>query len=123
MGSSPFLLKVAEVLEQTASVLDGQESAKLATAKTARDATIAQLRSGYLETTGEELSDDVLQKLSSVDETALSVVQSMVTKSAEAKVARLGGSGEKTASGREEPRNARERAKQASDNFVNWIVS
>jgi hypothetical protein len=114
------MLKLATVLEETALVLEKQETAQLSAEKTAHETVVNQLKASYLESTGEELPEDVLQKLASADEPTLSAMRTVVAKTAEAGVARLGSSGEKTA-GRAEPRNAREAAQQAYDNFGQYL--
>lgn len=118
--SADFLRKVADVLDRTAVVLDAQDAEKQAAVKTARDRSIKELASKFREATGDDLPEDVLQKLAASDEDVLSTVSRLVEKSG-SPVETLGSSSEKT--GGSVPMTKAERAQAAYDNFGNFINS
>jgi hypothetical protein len=74
---SDFLIKVAEVIEEVANVVDVREAEKRA----AQEDMLRELSVKFVETTGEELPGDVLEKLAS-DKNVLSTVQRMIEKAA-----------------------------------------
>lgn len=114
-----FLLKVADVIDQTAAFIDGQESAKQLAVKTARDSAVKAFAVKFAEATGDDLPEDVLQKLAASDEDVLTTVSRLVEKTGA--VESLGSSSDKTGSA--VPQTKKERVAAAYDNFGNFINS
>lgn len=119
--SAEFLLKVADVLEESAKVLDAAEAEKTAAVKTARETAAKAVAAKYAEATGEELPEDVLSKLASSDDGVLSAVQKLVEKTGSSSVESMGRSSEQPATNR--PVSKKEAAQAAWDNFGNFITS
>lgn len=118
--AADFLLKVADVLDQAAAFVDGQDHEKQAAVKMARDHTIKDLAAQYTAATGDDLPDDVLEKLAASDEDILTTVSKLVAKSGA--VESLGTSSDKTGSDHQ-PQSKAERVRAAYDNFGNFINS
>lgn len=115
-----FLLKVADVFDKMASLVDTQDTEKQAQSRTVRDATVADFATRYRELTGEELPEPVAQKLAASDDDIISTVSQLMEKTT-GPVSSLGSSSEKTAS--TQPVTKRERAAAAWDNFGAFINS
>lgn len=115
-----FLLKIANVLEQTAAYVDAQEAEKQNAVKVARDRSIKELSAKFSQATGEDLPEDVVAKLASSDEDVLTTVSRLVEKTG-SPVESLGGSSEKT--GSHHPTSKKERAEAAWNNFGSFINS
>lgn len=114
-----FLLKVADVIDQTAAFIDGQESAKQLVVKEARDSAVKAFAVKFAEATGDDLPDDVLQKLAASDEDVLTTVSRLVEKTGA--VEALGSSSDKTGSA--VPQTKQERAAAAYERFGSFINS
>jgi len=120
--SAEFLLKVAAVIEETAKVIDGQESEKAAAVKTAHEAALKSVADKYTEATGEEIPSEVFDKLSSSGEDVLSTVKQLLEKTAGSSgVESLGRSSEKSA--QKQPTNRKEAADAAWERFGTYINS
>mgnify|MGYP001459824393 CR=1 FL=1 len=121
--SAEFLLKVAHVLEQTATVIDNHEAEKIAVVKSARDAAMKSVADKYTEATGEEIPAEVFDKLSSSGEDVLSTVKQLLEKTAGStgNVESLGRSSEKSA--QKQPTNKKEAADAAWERFGTYINS
>lgn len=121
--SAEFLLKVAHVLEQAATVIDNHEAEKIAVVKSARDAAMKGVADKYTEATGEEIPAEVFDKLSSSGEDVLSTVKQLLEKTAGStgNVESLGRSSEKSAS--KQPTNKKEAADAAWERFGTYINS
>lgn len=117
--SADFLLKVADVLEKTALFIDGQETEKQAAVKSVRDRAVKAFALKFAEATGDDLPEDVLQKLAASDEDVLSTVSKLVEKTGS--VESLGASSDKTGSA--QPMTKKERAEAAYSNFGNYLNS
>jgi len=113
------LIKVAEVLEAAASYLDALESEKQADLSSKREQLIAVIGEKYAEATGEDISDDVLRKLSGADTDLLSAFEKFAETSFE-KIAELG-----EPSDRRDlavPMNKNEAAEVAGERFLDFIL-
>jgi hypothetical protein len=119
--SAEFLLKVADVLEQAAKVLDANEAEKTAAVKQARESAARAVAAKFAEVTGEDLPGDVLTKLASSDGDVLATVQKLLDKKAEESVESMGHSSDKAAS--QVPVTRKDRAQAAWDNFGSYINS
>lgn len=119
--SADFLLKVAEVLEESAKVFDAHEAEKSAAVKNARESAAKAVAAKYTEATGEELPEDVLSKLASSDDDVLSAVQKLVEKTGSNTVESMGRSSEQSTS--KPVGNKKEAAQAAWDSFGNFINS
>jgi hypothetical protein len=118
--SAEFLLKVADVLEKSAALYDQQETEKTASVEKARQVAVKDLSEKYAAATGEELPDDVLNKLAGSDEGVLNTVQRLMEKKASEGPERLGGSGEVPTN--KAPQSRAEKKQAAFDNFGRYIV-
>jgi len=114
-----FLLKVATVLDQTAAFIDGQEAEKQAAVKTARDNAVQAFAAKFAEATGDDLPEDVRQKLAASDEDVLTTVSRLVEKTGT--VETLGSSSDKTGSAA--PMTKKERLAAANERFESFINS
>lgn len=74
-----LLYRVADVLEKTASYIDGIESEKTAAETAQRTAALQDISAKYTQATGETLDSSELSKLAS-DTSALSTVQKLLSK-------------------------------------------
>jgi len=119
--SAEFLLKVAEVLEAAAATLDAHEAEKTAALKKEREGAAHNVAAKFAEATGEDLPEDLLNKLASSDDGVLAAVQCLLDKKVENAVESMGHSSDKSAS--QVPRTKQERAQAAWDNFGNYIVN
>lgn len=117
-----FLLKVADVLEEAAKVVDSQEAEKTAAVKKARESALKIVAEKYAEATGEELPEEILNKLASSDDDIVSTVQKMVEKTASNNsVESLGRSSEQPST--RQPSNKKEAAEAAWERFGSYINS
>jgi hypothetical protein len=123
MSADPtFLLKVANVLEEAAKVIDSHEAEKNAAVKIAREAALKNISDRYTEATGEEIPPEVFDKISSSGEDVLSTVKHLLEKTAGSTgVESLGRSGEKSA--QKQPTTKKEAAAAAYDRFGEFIIS
>lgn len=120
--SAEFLKKVANVLDEAAKVLDSHEAEKTAAVKAARDAAMKAVADKYAEATGEEIPQEVFEKLSSSGEDVLSTVKQLLEKTAGSTgVESLGRSSEKSAGSK--PTTKKEAADAAWDKFGTFINS
>ena len=122
--SPDFLLKVANVLDEAAKIIDQHTSEKTAAVKRARDDVMKSVADKYTEATGEEIPAEVFDKLSSSGEDVLSSVKQLLEKTAGSNssgVESLGRSGEKSANA--QPTNRKEAAAAAYERFGNFINS
>ncbi len=117
---SDFMLKVADVIDKAAALLDVQESEKQTVVKTARDRTVKALAEKFAAATGDELPTEMLEKLAASDEDVLTTVSRLVEKTG-GPVESLGGSSEKTAGA--QPQTKAERTQAAYDRFGSFINS
>lgn len=121
-ADSEFLLKVANVLDEAAKVIDNAEAEKTAAVKTAREAALKNISDRYTEATGEEIPQEVFDKISSSGEDVLSTVKHLLEKTAGSTgVESLGRSGEKSAA--KQPSTKKEAADAAYERFGNFIIS
>jgi len=115
------LLKIADVLEKAAAVLDGNEAEKTAADKSTREATAKSLTEKYAAATGEELPQEIAVKLAAGDQEVLKTVQTIVEKTAGV-VESLGRSSERS-DNTARPVTKPERAKAAWDRFGTFVNS
>jgi hypothetical protein len=121
------LEKLATVLEKTADYLDAQEHEKTAAAQNERRQVVDSFAEKYASATGEELSDDVLNKLTNSDLDLVDTFQKLA--------ARIDGGnapddmgepgdlpdGDPIYSNKKEAAAAQQQA--AGDKFLSWIMS
>ena len=118
--SAEFLLKVADVLEQSAVVYDQQEAEKTASVEKARQATVKDLSEKYAAATGDELPDDVLGKLASADEGVIETARKLMEKRASDSPEKLGGSSD--ALSVKEPQGREAKKQAAFDRFGKFLT-
>lgn len=114
-----FLLKVAAVIDQAALLIDGHEAEKQAAVKLARENAVEAFAVKFAEATGDDLPEDVRQKLAASDENVLTTVSRLVEKTGS--VESLGSSSDKTGSAA--PQTKKERLAAANDRFESFINS
>lgn len=113
-------LKLANAFDAMASYVEGIEASKTAAAHAERTAAVDKLASQYSNATGEELPDDIRNKLANSDKDIVALLQTVTEKQA-ARVEELGGPSARD--DKSQPTSVKEAADQASDNFLNWITS
>lgn len=115
MSDSKILVKVADILEKTASYLEETESRKITEEKTARTKAATELADKLSEVTGEELETSVIDKLAQLDPEISKYLGKIAGESTP--VESMGGpretSNEKTASSG---------GPSAESRFVDWIT-
>lgn len=119
--SAEKLLKTAAVLEKAANYIDAVEEEKRQLETEHRRKLANVLRENYKTATGEDLSDEALDKLASSD---LDVLDSFNKMSESAKASRsydLGSAGGYNA--KRKPEGIKEASDQASERFLDWIVN
>ena len=114
------LIKVANVLEAAADHFDAVENEKVSAIHNEREKQIDILASKYAEATGEEMPQNIRQKLAASDKDVVSLLNSMVEKQA-GNVESLGSPSDKNDD--RVPVSVKEASDQAEDRFLNWIVS
>lgn len=119
MANTQFLTKVAEVLELLASHIDSLENEKAASVAAEKSSIITALADKYAAATGETLPDEVKNKLAAVDGDVVTLVNSLIEKSA-GTVDSLGGPSE--VQDETMPLTKKEAAVKAEDQFLNWIL-
>lgn len=75
-----FYDRLANVLEKTADYLDSQAAEKTAAAEDARRKLVGEFSERYTAATGEELSEQVVEKLAASDENLLTLVQKLAAR-------------------------------------------
>jgi hypothetical protein len=113
-----MLDKVANVLEKAALYLDAVESEKLAAVKAEREKLLNVMCSKYAEATGEEVSNELKEKLASTDADIISVIEKLAeTNSTDD----LGGPSERRSAST--PMTIKEASASADDQFLSWVLS
>lgn len=114
------LLKIADVLEKTAALLEAEEASKASSDQKARAAQVQSLSARYASATGEELPADLVEKLAKGDDAVLQAVTQVVSKTAES-VESLGRSSSLPDSSH--PQTKADRAKAAWDRMGQFLNS
>lgn len=114
------LLKVADVLEKAAALIDAHEAEKQAAVKRTRAETIKVVSEKWAAATGDELPQNIREKLAAGDDSVLAVVQEMTEKTA-GTVESLGRSSERPAESK--PVTKEERKQAAYSSFGRFITS
>lgn len=114
------LQKVASVIEAAADHFDAIEDEKVSSVRAERQVQIDKLATTYAEATGEELPENIRQKLASSDSDVVELLKSMAEKHA-GRVEPMGGPSDRDEE--REPTSVKEAAEHAGDRFLNWIVS
>lgn len=114
------LNKIAAVLDAMADYVEQQEREKRSAVQKARNKRIDKIAAAHVATHGEELPDDVRNKLAKADSDTLDYVEDLLTKQAGV-VTPLGAgdSGDSDAPAK----TVKEAADSADERFVSWIVS
>lgn len=115
-----FLQKVATVLEAAAAHIDAAEAAKIAAVEAEKQTIINTLASKYAEATGEEMPDNVRNKLANADGDVVDLVKSMIEKQA-SNVDSLGAPSTKKDGN--VVLTKKEAAVAAEERFGNWLIS
>lgn len=114
------LEKVANVLDALANYIDSIEREKLAGVTAEREKLITTIGEKYAAITGEDISDDMLQKLASSDVTLLQ----MLEKISETKKEDISlGSPSDQHDRNSISETKKEAVEAADDQFMNWILS
>lgn len=72
--------RLADVLEKTANYLDNQEAEKTAAAQDARRQLVNEFSERYTAATGEDLSEQIVEKLAASDENLLALFQKLAAR-------------------------------------------
>lgn len=113
-----MLDKVAKVLEKAALYMDAIETEKLAAVKAEREKLLNVMCSKYAEATGEEVSNELKEKLASTDADIISVIEKLAETNFSDD---LGGPSERKSTG--VPMNIKEASVAADDQFLSWVLS
>jgi hypothetical protein len=114
------LVKVAKVLDAMAEYIEETERKHASAQSAARKSRLDKIATTHLQAHGEELSDEVRQKLSSTDEATLDVVENLLSKQAGV-IAPLGAGAEPDND--TQPHNIKEAVDAASQRFIDWCNS
>jgi hypothetical protein len=121
--------RLAIVLEKTADYLDAQDAEKTAAAQTERRQLVTDFSEKYATATGEELPEEVIEKLASSDVNLLSAFQKFAAHVDNSNTDELDDLGEPGDIPDGEPvymtkkAELEARTKAASDGFLNFIMS
>lgn len=114
------LNKIAAVFDAMADYFEQEEREKRSAFESARKKRIDKIAAAHVESHGEELPDEVRQKLAKTDGDTLDYVEELLAKQAGV-VAPLGAGASDNS---EEPaKNIKEAADAADERFVSWIMS
>lgn len=109
---------VADVLEKMANYVEAQESDKQAAVQAERDRLITAIREKVSETTGLDISDEVVGKLAAADPTVLETIEKLAASSDNETL------GEPSSrNGKNTPLTIDEQVKVAEDNLINFSIS
>lgn len=114
------LEKVASVLEAAAAYLDAVEGEKQAAVQAERERLITNIGEKYAEATGEEISDDILRKLTNADTDLLNAFGHFAETSYE-KTAELGEPSDLRDPSA--PLSRKDEAEAADERFINFLIS
>jgi len=113
------LRKVAAVLDAAASYVDCVEREKLAAIASERQGRVDKVASAHAAAHGEEIPDDIRQKLAATDPSVLSYVENVLAKNAGV-VDTLGAPA--SLADDDPPVNIKEAADAADKKFLSWIL-
>jgi anion-transporting ArsA/GET3 family ATPase len=114
------LEKVATVLDAAADHFDAIEAEKASSARAERMLQVDEVASKYAEATGEEMPEDVRQKLADTPKDVVAFLRAMTEKQAGA-VESLGGPSSRNDD--PAPKTIKEAAAAADQRFLNWVMS
>lgn len=114
------LRKVANVFDAMAGYVDAVEREKQASVDSARRVRVDKVASAHATAHGEEIPDDIRQKLASTDPAVLTYVEGVLAKQAGV-VDSLGFPASN--SDDDQPTSIKEAASAADQRFLNWLVS
>ena len=113
------LLKVADVLEKAAALIDASESEKTASETAKRSTEIDDMARKFRDATGEDLPGDVRAKIAS-DASTFAAVKAVIEKTGGA-VASLGQGGKVDGSTTPPPSSKEEATRAAYDRFGSYL--
>lgn len=115
------LRKVANVLDAAAAYVDAVEREKDAAVQSARMSRVDKVASAHASAHGEEIPEDIRQKLAGTDPAVLSYVEGVLAK--QASVVDSLGSPSSIPGDDDQPTSVKEAADAAGQRFFNWLVS
>ncbi len=115
------LRKVANVFDAMASYVEAVESEKRASVESARKARVDKVATAHATAHGEEIPEDIRQKLAGTDPAVLAYVENVLAKQASG-VESLG-SPSSISDGDDQPTTTKEAATAADQRFYDWLVS
>lgn len=115
------LRKVAAVLDAAAQYVDCVEREKLAAVASERQGRVDKVASAHAAALGEEIPDEIRQKLAAADPALLNYVEGVLAKNAG--VVDALGAPASPADGDDQPTTTKEAADQADKRFLSWLVS
>ena len=113
------LRKIAAVLEAAANYVEVVEREKAASVENVRRANVDKVAAAHVSALGEEIPDDIRNKLAGVDGAVLSYVESVLSKTASA----VDTLGTPAAAEDDQPHTTKEAADAADKRFLDWLVS
>jgi len=114
------LRKVANVFDAVANYVDAVEREKEAAAASVRMARVDKVASAHATAHGEEIPDEIRQKLAGTDPSVLAYVEGVLAK--QAGVVDSLGSPANNADD-DQPTTVKQAADAADQQFLNWLVS
>lgn len=115
------LRKVAHVFDAMADYVDAVEREKMEKAASERKARVDKVASAHVSALGEEIPEDIRQKLAGADPSVLSYVEGVLAK--QAGVVEPLGSGTSPTDGDDQPTTVKEAADAADKRFLSWLMS
>lgn len=126
-SQSQFMLKVADVLEKTATYIDENEAARQEAARAERRRTADTLNEKIAAATGERLSDAVLEKIAASDQDVVEAVVKLAERHAERPPEELGEPGDirdnRVGTATTRAARIKEASQDADQHFLDWINS
>ena len=113
--------EIADVLDTVATYIDEIEAEKTASLKQARDTRLDKLAETYAQTTGEEFTAELRNKLAQLEPSVLDHLLKVAKNNDNGVPESLGGPADIT--DKREPLTTKEAASHAEDRFLTWIVS
>lgn len=110
---------IANVLEKVANYIDAEEIIKQSAATNTRNSTIDTLCAKFAEATGEEVDEELRNKLASADASVLGVLKKMSSSETQTGLGTPSDMSRPTTG----PRSIKEASADADERLKNWILS
>ena len=110
--------ELANLLEKVANYVDANEAAKTATVVKDRTKLVDNLCVKFAETTGDEVSTELRQKLATSDASVIGILEKLAISASPESL----GAPSNRPGKQHEPRTIKEAAAQADERFANWCL-